>query len=92
MSFKHQIDWANIKLEILLFKKNEVNYVVLILLTKKILFMLVNGKMNNLMDWDNYTCLMDPTIMELLAKDTLRDKEGSSIKAELFIKAKLGII
>ena len=44
------------------------------------------------MDWDSYTCLMDPTIMERLVKDTPRDKEDSFIKEELFIKGKLGIM
>lgn len=92
MSFKHQIDWENIKLGILLFKKNEVNHVVLILSTKKILFMSANGKINNHMDWGNYTCLMDPFIMGHLVKVTLKDKEDSFIKVEHFIKAKLDIM
>ena len=54
--------------------------------------MSVNGKISSLMGWDNYTCPMDPTIMERLAKDTLRDKEDSFIKEELFIKGKLDIL
>lgn len=92
MLIKLPEDQASIKLETNLFLKKEEKKEALILLIRKILYILGNGKISSLMALGSYIYLMGHSIMELLVTVMRKARGDLFFKEVLFIKDKLDIM